>query len=107
MISTVKLMGAAALALAIGLSCAANARPVHRHVHHPVVAAEGRQITVYGRESYLTAGPGAFVGEYNSYALDTLQPPGTFVPNIDHTTVGLRGQNRLPTNFTVPGCCRP
>ncbi len=104
MFHTVKLAGAA-LGLALSLASAADAQPAHRHARHP--AAEGRQITVYGRESYLTAGPGAFVGQYNGYALDTLQPPGTFIQAIDHTNAGLRGQNRLPNNFTVPGCCLP
>jgi len=105
MMRSVKLMGAAALGLSLGFSSAADAQALHRHLRHP--AAEGRQIIVHPRESYLTAGTGASVGEYNAYALDTLQPPGTFMPSVDHTTVGLRGQNRLPNDFTAPGCCAP
>ena len=68
---------------------------------------KGARSPSMGAKSYLTAGPGAFVGQYNGYALDTLQPPGTFIQAIDHTNAGLRGQNRLPNNFTVPGCCLP
>ena len=29
------------------------------------------------------------------------------MPKIDHTFVGQRGLDRLPNNFTVPGCCVP
>ncbi len=102
---TIKVLAAAALGVALAVSAAA-AQPVHRHVrHHP--AAEGRQIVVHPRESYLTAGPGAFVGEYNGYALDTLATPGSYMPEIDHTVAGQRGLERLPNNFTVPGCCVP
>jgi len=107
MMGSVKLAGAVALGFALGLASAASAQTAHRHPRHPVhPAAEGRQITVYGGESYLTAGTGASVGEYSGYALDTISNT-TFMPNIDHTTVGLRGQNRLPNTFTVPGCCAP
>jgi hypothetical protein len=98
-------LGAAALGIVLGLTSVASAQPVHRHVRHP--AAAGRQIVVHPRESYLTAGPGAYVGEYNGYALDTFQPVGTFMPNVDHTFVGVRGLERLPNNYTVPGCCLP
>ncbi len=105
MMRSAKLMGAAALGLALGFSSAADAQALHRHQRHP--AAEGRQIIVHPRESYLTAGTGASVGEYNAYALDTFSPPGIYLPYVDHTTVGLRGQDRLPNNFTVPGCCAP
>lgn len=101
---SINILGAA-LSIVVGLSAAADAQTIHRHARHP--AAAGRQIVVHARESYLTAGPGAFVGTYNGYALDTLQPPGTFLPSIDHTFVGVRGLERLPNNFTVPGCCVP
>jgi hypothetical protein len=101
---SIKILGAAALGVVLGLS-AANAQTVHRHARHP--AAAGRQIVVHARESYLTAGPGAFAGEYNGYALDTFAPPGEFMPNVDHTFAGVRGLERLPNNFTVPGCCVP
>jgi hypothetical protein len=102
----VKTYGAVALGCLVGLVSTADARMLHRHARHP--AAEGRQIVVHARESYLTAGPGASVGAYNGYALATVTPGmAPHMPFIDHTTVGLRGQNRLPNNFTVPGCCGP
>lgn len=101
---SVEMLGVAALGAALSLSWAANAQTVHRHVRHPVAA--GHQIIVHARESYLTAGPGADPGQYNGYALDTLSP-GQFVPYVDHTFVGVRGLDRLPNNFTVPGCCLP
>ncbi len=102
---SIKVLGAAALGIVFGLTAAASAQTAHRHVRHP--AAAGRQIVVHARESYLTAGPGAFAGEYNGYALDTFAPPGKYMPDIDHTFVGQRGLDRLPNNFTVPGCCVP
>ncbi len=103
MTRSLMLAGVATLGLGLGLP-GADAQTTHRHQRHP--AAEGRQITVYGRESYLTLGTGADVGSRNGYALDTFGA-NTHMPYIDHTTVGMRGQNRLPTNFTVPGCCVP
>ena len=100
--------GAVALGILVGFVATAEAQTVHRHLRHPAAAAaEGRQITVYGRESYLTAGPGASVGTYNSYALDTISSTAPFTPFVDHTTVGLRGLDRIPNNITVPGCCTP
>lgn len=104
---SIKSLGAFALAIVLGVSAAANAQTIVRHARHPVAhpAAVGRQIIVHPRESYLTAGPGAFVGEFDRYALDTLQPPGTYMPEIDHTIAGQRGLERLPDNFRVPGCC--
>ena len=102
---SIKVLGVAALGIVLGLSAAASAQTVHRHARHP--AAAGRQIVVHARESWLTAGPAAFVGEYNGYALDTFAPPGEFMPNVDHTFVGVRGLDRIPNNFTVPGCCVP
>ena len=105
MMRSATMMGAVALGAVLGLTSAAGAQTVHRHPRHPV--AQGRQITVYGGESYLTLGTGASVGDFNGYALDTFSPLGTYMPYVDHTSVGLRGQNCLPTNFTVPGCCVP
>ncbi len=103
-----KVLGACALGIVLGLSAGANAQTVHRHARHP--AAAGRQIVVHARESYLTAGPGASVGEYGGvegYALGTVSGyPWNTLP-IDHTFVGQRGLERLPNNFTVPGCCVP
>jgi hypothetical protein len=102
---TIGILGAAALGVVLGLTSAANAQTVHRHARHPAVA--GRHIVVHPRESYLTAGPLGYVGEYNGYALDTLQLPGEFLPKIDHTFLGMRGEDRLPNNYTLPGCCVP
>ena len=101
----IKTLGAAGLGVVLGMTFAADAQTVHRHARRPAEA--GRQITVRPRESYLTAGPTAAVGTYNGYALDTLQMPGRYMPDIDHTGVGLRGEDRLPNNLTVPGCCFP
>ncbi len=72
-----------------------------------IPVAEGRQITVYGRESYLTAGPTAPVGTYNGYALDTIASTAPFMPFVDHTFVGVRGLDRIPNNYTVPGLLQP
>ncbi len=96
----IRIHGAAALGVVLGLTSAANAQTVQRH-------ATGRHIVVHPRESYLTAGPGASVGEHNGYALDTFQLPGEFLPKIDHTFLGMRGEDRLPNNYTLPGCCVP
>jgi len=104
MMGSIKMSAAAALSAALCLSCAANAQTVHRHVRHPVAA--GHVIVVHPRESYLTAGPGASVGQYNGYALDTISAT-QYMPEIDHTFVGQPGLDRLPNNFTVPGCCVP
>jgi hypothetical protein len=100
----VKIFGVAALGAALVVSGVANAQTVHRHARHP--AAAGHQIVVHARESYLTAGPGADPGQYNGYALDSISAT-QYMPETDHTFVGLPGQNRLPNNFTVPGCCAP
>jgi hypothetical protein len=103
---SIKVLGAAALGVVLGLSVAADAQTLHRHARHPSGEA-GRQIVVHPREAYLTAGTVAFVGEYNRYAVDTFAPIGQYMPNIDHTFTGQRGLERLPNNFTVPGCCLP
>ena len=100
----VKMLRIAALGAALVAAGAASAQTVHRHARHP--AAAGHVIVVHPRPSYLTAGPGADPGQYNGYALDSLAPT-QYMPEIDHTNVGLRGQNRLPNNFTVPNCCAP
>jgi hypothetical protein len=105
MLRSVKTYGAVALGCLVGLVSTADAQTVHRHVRHP--AAEGRQITVYGRESYLTAGTEVPVGTYSGYALDTISSTAPFMPFVDHTTVGVRGLDRIPSNLTVPGCCTP
>jgi hypothetical protein len=106
MASSLRVLAAAALAAAVIAPVAADAQTAHRHVRHP--AAEGRQITVYGRESWLTAGTSVPVGSLNNYVLSTFAGGGTtFVPNVDHTNVGVRGLERMPNNFTVPNCCVP
>jgi hypothetical protein len=95
---------AVALGLAMGFAASANAEPAHaRHA-----AASSRQIVVHARESFLTAGTNAPVGSMNNYVLSTFGGgAGTFVPFSDGTTGGVRGLERMPTNFTVPGCCVP
>ena len=103
---SIKFVGAAALGVVLGLSVAADAQTLHRHARYPSAEA-GRQIVVHPRQSYLTAGPVAFVGTYDKYAVDTFAPIGQYMPNIDHTFVGQRGLERLPNNFTLPGCCGP
>lgn len=116
------LAGAAALGSALALSGVAEAQTAHRHQarHMAVVAADargqraatsgygrdGRQIIVHSRTpAWLTAGPYAFPGEYNNYALWTVTPINR--PVVEQTFVGMRGVDRLPNNFTVPGCCVP
>ncbi|HTR11820.1 MAG TPA: hypothetical protein VMI72_00860 [Roseiarcus sp.] len=117
------LAGSAALGLALALSGAAEAQTAHRHHarhHMAVVAADpggpgaatngagraaGRQIIVRPGPSYLTAGTGAFPGEFSGYASWTVTPLN-HVPSA-YTFTGIRGLDRLPNNFTVPGCCVP
>lgn len=103
----IQTFGAVALGCLIGFVATADAKTVHRHAHrHP--GAEGRQIVVHGGESYLTAGTNVPVGSTNSYVLSTFGGgPTTFMPDIDHTFVGVRGLDRIPNNFTVPNCCEP
>ena len=96
---------AVALGALIGLVSMADAQTVSRHPRHP--AAEGHQIVVHARESYLTAGTAAPVGSTSGYALDTIASTAAYLPFIDNTTLGLPGQNRIPNNFTVPNCCAP
>ncbi len=102
----VTMFGAVALGILVGLGSSAEAQTLHRHhPRHP--AGQGREIVVHARESYLTAGPTAPVGTYSGYARDTISSTAPFNPGIDHTTLGLRGEDRLPNNLTVPGCCEP
>jgi hypothetical protein len=96
---------AVALGILIGFVSMADAQTAHRRQRNP--AAEGHQIVVHARESYLTAGTAAPVGSYSGYAFDTIASTAPYMPFIDHTTLGLHGQNRIPTNFTVPNCCAP
>jgi hypothetical protein len=105
MIRIVNLAAAAALGAALVLSWGASAETVRHHPRHHAVA-QGHEITVHARESFLTAGTGASVGAYSGYALDTISAQ-SYMPTIDHTFVGQPGLDRLPNNFTVPGCCVP
>lgn len=100
----VKILGIAALGAALVVSGAANAQTVHRYARHP--AATGHVIVVHPRESYLTAGPGADPGQYNGYALDSISAT-QYMPEIDHTTVGLRGQTLPAEQFHRAGLLQP
>ncbi len=103
---SVKLYGVVALGALIGLVSTAEAQTAHGRHRHP--AAEGREIVVHARESWLTAGTNAPVGSRNGYVLSTFGGgPTTFTPFVDNTTVGVQGLDRMPSNFTVPGCCVP
>jgi hypothetical protein len=115
MTGSVRFLGAVTLAAVVGSSCAAHAQTaanaqtatnpqtVQHRVKQP--AAAGRQIIVRPRQSYLTAGVGASVGSHNAYVRDTLKPP--WRDTIQGTFVGLRGLDRLPTPYTVPGSDEP
>jgi hypothetical protein len=103
MARSANVVGVSALGIALFLSCAAGAETINHRARHP--AAAGRQITVHGGESYLTAGTGASVGSRNRYALDTLRPP--YRSTIQGTFVGMRGDERLPNRFSVPGSDEP
>jgi hypothetical protein len=105
MTRSLRFLGAAAV-IGLWFVSAADAQTIHRHPRHPVGEA-GRQITVHAPESFLTLGTGASPGDFNNYALSTIASTAPFNPGVDHTTVGVRGLNRLPNNFTVPGCCVP
>ena len=102
MTHSLKVLGAAALGIALAASCA-QAQTVHHKARHP--AAAGRQIIVYARESWLTAGTGASVGSRNGYVLDTLKPPQH--NEVQGTFVGVRGIERLPNQFSLPESNRP
>ncbi len=97
--------GALVLVCSLGLVATADAEVSQRRVRH--AAPEGHQIVVHARESFLTLGTSAPVGYANGYALDTIASTAPFTPFVDHTGVGVMGLDRIPTNMTVPGCCRP
>ena len=82
---------------------AAQAETIHHRARHP--AAAGRQIVVHPRDSYLTNGTGASVGSHNRFVLDTLKPP--YRNTVQGTFVGLRGDERLPNQFSLPGSNEP
>ena len=97
------IVGTLTLAVTLGLSWAAQAETARSG---PIRSAPvGRQIIVHPRESYLTAGTGASVGSLNKYALETFKPLQR--TTIEHTFVGMRGDERLPNRFTVPGSDEP
>ena len=103
MVRAIIVRAAVALGVAAGLASAADAQS-GRERPRP----EGRQIVVHARESWLTAGTSAPVGSMNSYVTSGFGGgPTTFTPFIDHTTAGVMGLERMPNNFTVPGCCAP
>ena len=99
----VRLLGAVALGIVVA-SSSVEAQTVHHRARHP--AADGRQITVHkGVEPWLTLGTWAPVGSRNSYALDTLRPP--LRNTIQGTFQGMRGNDRLPNDRTLPEANRP
>jgi hypothetical protein len=99
----VSLLGAVALGIVLASSCA-EAQTVHHRAHHPTAA--GRQITVHeGVAPWLTAGTGASVGSRNAYVLDTLRPP--LRNTVQGTFVGMRGNDRLPNQYSLPQSNRP
>lgn len=103
MMRSANLVGAAALSAAIGLSSIANAETARGSAIRS--APVGRQIIVHPREPYLTAGTGATVGSLNRYLWDTFRPP--YRNSVQGTFVGMRGEDRLPNRFTVPGSDEP
>ncbi len=99
----VSLLGAAALGIVFATS-SADAQTVHHRPHHP--AAAGRQIIVrQGVEPWLTLGTWAPVGSRQAYALDTLRPPQR--NTVQGTVVGMRGNDRLPNDISLPQANRP
>jgi hypothetical protein len=98
----VSLFGAIALAIVLASSCA-EAQMVHHRAKHP--AADGRQITVHARESWLTAGTGASVGSRNGYVFDTFRPAQR--TSNEGTFIGVRGLDRLPNDISLPQANRP
>jgi hypothetical protein len=100
----VSLFGAVALGIVLASSCA-EAQTVHHRARHPAPA--GRHITVRkGVEPWLTLGTWAPVGSRNGYALDTLRPP-LRRNEVQGTLVGMRGNDRLPNDRTLPEANRP
>jgi hypothetical protein len=104
MVRLVQCFGAAALALALAASSAANAQAVTGNARSPKPAkqtAAGRQITVHrATPSYLTLGPNADVGYGNNYVTDTFSQPTP----IEGTFAGSRGREALgDTRFNGAG----
>ena len=97
------IVGTFTIAVALCLSWAAKAESARGRPIRPADA--GRQITVHPRQPYLTAGTGATVGSLNRYVWDTFRP--AYRNTIQGTFVGMRGDERLPNRFTVPGSDEP
>ena len=102
MTHSLKVVGAAALGIAVAASCA-QAQTVHHRARHP--AAAGREVTVHAREAWLTAGTGASVGLRNGYVLDTFRPPRRDA--VQNTFVDGRGLEFLPNQYSLPQSNRP
>jgi len=103
----IRLLSAVALGILVGSSCA-EAQTVHHRAHHqPAASPAGHDITVRkGVEPWLTLGTWAPVGSRNGYALDTLQSP-TQRNTVQGTFVGMRGNDRLPNEVSLPQANRP
>jgi hypothetical protein len=104
MTHSLKLMGAVALGIALGVSCA-QAQTVHHKARHPAPA--GRQIIVRERgvEPWLTLGTWAPVGSRNGYVNDTFRPPQRDA--VQNTFVDGRGLEYLPNQHSLPESNRP
>jgi hypothetical protein len=104
---SVRIAGAALIALTLASSAASaqtanptlHARAAH-HAKKPKPQPEGRQITVHkATPSWLTLGTEAPVGYGNNYVTDTFAQPSP----IEGTFLGMRGRERLGTQFDGPG----
>ena len=106
MTHSIGLFGAIALGIVLASSCA-QSQTVHHRAKHPALAAPGRQITVRkGVEPWLTLGTWAPVGSRQGYVLDTLRPP-LRRNTVQGTFVGMRGNDRLPNDISLPQANRP
>jgi|SRR5271166_6667887 len=107
MVRSVQRFGAAALALALAASSAANAQAVTGNARSPRPAkqtAAGRQITIHkATPSYLTLGPDAGVGYGNNYVTDTFSQPTP----IEGTFAGSRGREALGNDNQFNGAGIP
>jgi hypothetical protein len=101
MTHSVRFLGAVSLGIVLASSCAARADTVR--TRRP--AAAGHQIIVHPRYPPLTNGTGASVGSRNAYVYDTFRPPQR--DSVQGTFVGVRGLDRLPNQFSLPGSNEP
>ena len=100
----VSLFGAAALGIVVASSCAqAQTRSSPRQASGRGRAARSR--FAKGVEPWLTLGTWAPVGSRQGYALDTLRPPQR--NSIQGTFQGMRGNDRLPNDVSLPQANRP